>query len=398
MKLPSIEDVNISEKKVLIRTDFDVPLGENGEVLDDSKILYALPTIKYALSMKAMVIIASTLGNPGGEIKKRFSLEPVGRALSDLLDCEIFFPESCVGDAVKRIAHDMFAGSVMLLENLAFHEGEESNDPIFAQHIASNADVYVNEAFSCSNKNLSSIVTLPKLINEACFGLGFIKEIEFLDKLLLNPEKPFLFILGGNKTEKMLGLIKKLLDIINTVAIGGQLSNTFLKVVGRDIGRTAYDRASLYNAGNLFNSARIRNVGIMLPTDSVAVYRDLNKDSDSFIISTHRIPRDATIVDIGSETIDEFTAKISKARTVLWLGELGAGTDDCYLHGTLEIAKAISDTDAFTYVAGVETLKILKKAGLSGKITHRCIGEDAVIEYINNRSLPGLESIGEQSE
>lgn len=398
MKLPSIEDVNISEKKVLIRTDFDVPLGEDGKILDDSKILYALPTIKYALSMKAMVIIASTLGNPRGKINKRNSLEPVGSALSEMLDCEIFFPESCVGDAVKRIANDMFAGSVMLLENLAFHDGENSNDPMFAQRIAANVDVYVNEAFSCSNKNLSSIVTLPKLIDEACFGLGFIKEIEFLDKLLLNPEKPFLFILGGNKSEKALGLIKKLLDVVNTVAIGGQLSNTFLKVVGRDIGKTAYDRASLYNVGNIFNSARIRNVGIMLPTDSVAVYRNLNKDSDSFIISTHRIPSDATIVDIGSETIDEFTAKITKARTVLWLGELGAGTDERYAKGTLEIAKAISDADAFTYVAGVETMEILKKAGLSGKITHRCIGEDAVIEYINNRSLPGLESIGEHSE
>jgi len=398
MKLRSIEDVNISEKKVLIRTDFDVPLGENGEILDDSKILYALPTIKYALSMNAMVIIASTLGNPGGVNNKSYSLEPVGRALSVLLDCEIFFPDNCVGDAVKRIANDVVTGSVMLLENLAFHEGEESNDPIFAQKIASNADVYVNESFCCSNKNLSSIVTLPKLINQACFGLAFINEIESLNKLLLNPQKPFVFILGGNKTEKMVGLIKKLLDIINTVVIGGQLSNTFLKVVGRDIGRTEYDQASLYNVGNIFNSARLRNVGIMLPTDSVAVYGDLNKDSESFIISTHRIPRDATIIDIGSETIDEFTTKISKARTVLWLGELGAGTDDRYLHGTLEIAKAISDADAFTYVAGVETMNILKKAGLSGKITHRCMGEDAVIEYINNRSLPGLESIGEHSE
>jgi len=393
MNLVSIDEIDIKDKRVLIRVDFNTPLTKDGEVADDTRILAALPTIEYALREKARVIIASHLGRPGGKINTKLTLDPVGRKLSEILRCEIIFPKDCIGDAVRKLSGDLSPGGVMLLENLRFHKGEEENDPRFAKRLAEIADIYVNEAFSVSHRLHASVVGILDYIDTACIGLRFKKEMENLNRLIENPEHPFVAIFGGRSASEKIQIMESLLDKVDIILIGGAISNTFLKALGREVERSLVDQIALYSAAKLISSASVRDVRVVLSEDAVLIKGDLNNYSNSFVSSTGAFPKDATSVDIGPKTINDFASRISSAKTILWNGPLGVYEAEDFRKGTMEIAKAIAQSKAFSVVAGWDTVVSIKKGIFTNGNIYLSTGGKATLEFIQGKNLPGLEAL-----
>jgi len=393
MNLVSIDEIDIKDKRVLIRVDFNTPLTKDGEVADDTRILAALPTIEYALREKARVIIASHLGRPGGKINTKLTLDPVGRKLSEILRCEIIFPKDCIGDAVRKLSGDLSPGGVMLLENLRFHKGEEENDPRFAKRLAEIADIYVNEAFSVSHRLHASVVGILDYIDTACIGLRFKKEMENLNRLIENPEHPFVAIFGGRSASEKIQIMESLLDKVDIILIGGAISNTFLKALGTEVERSLVDQIALYSAAKLISSASVRDVRVVLSEDAVLIKGDLNNYSNSFVSSTGAFPKDATSVDIGPKTINDFASRISSAKTILWNGPLGVYEAEDFRKGTMEIAKAIAQSKAFSVVAGWDTVVSIKKGIFTNGNIYLSTGGKATLEFIQGKNLPGLEAL-----
>lgn len=392
-KLTSIDEIDIREKRVLVRVDFNIPLNKDREIMDDTRILAALPTIKYAIGQKARVIIASHLGRPRGKLNQKLSFEPVGRRLSEILDCEIFFPEDCVGDAVKKIATDMAPGSVMLLENLRFHRGEEENDPKFSKRLAQVADVYVNEAFSVSHRAHASVSGILDFVETACIGLRFKKEIENLSRLVNNPPRPFVAVFGGRSASEKIPVMESLLDKVDTILVGGATSNTFLQVLGKGIGRSTVDQIALYSAEKFISSATARNIRFITPQDSVLIEGDLNNYPSSFIIPTGVFPKDSIAVDIGPKTVSDFALRISRAQTVFWNGPVGIYENNDFKNGTVEVAKAIVESKAFSVAVGWDTVIAVKESGYSNGFTHLSMGGNSALALIQGKKLPALEAL-----
>lgn len=392
-KLTSINEIDIREKRVFVRADFNIPLNKDREVMDDTRIRAAVPTIKYAIEQKARVIVASHLGRPRGKLNQRLSLEPVGRRLSEILGSEIFFPEDCVGDAVKKIASDMAAGSVMLLENLRFHKGEEEDDPKFSKRLAQVADVYVNEAFSVSHRAHASVSGILDFVETACIGLQFKKEIENLSQLVNNPPRPFVAVFGGRSASEKIPVMESLLDKVDTILVGGATSNTFLQVLGKEIGRSTVDQIALYSAEKFISSAMVRNIRFITPQDAVLIKGDLNNYTTCFIIPTGVFPKDSMAVDIGPETVKDFASRISTAKTVLWNGPVGIYEEKNFRNGTMEVAKAIAKSRAFSVAAGWDTVIAVKESGSSDEFTHLSTGGNAALAFIQGKKLPALEAL-----
>jgi phosphoglycerate kinase len=393
MKLTSIDEMDIKEKRVLIRVDFNTPLTKNGEIADDTRILAALPTIEYALKEKARVIIASHLGRPGGKLNPKLTLNPVGRRLSEILNCEVIFPNDSVGDAVKKLAGDLSPGGVMLLENLRFHKGEEENDPRFAKRLSEIADIYVNEAFSVSHRLHASQVGILDYIETACIGLRFKKEMENLIRLNENPERPFVAIFGGRSASEKIPIMESLLDKVDTILIGGGISNTFQKALGKEVGKSVVDQIAIYSAAKLISSASVRDVRVVLSQDAVLIRGDLSNHSNPFIGSSGTFSKDATVVDIGPKTISDFALSISKAKTIFWNGPLGVYEAEDFRKGTMEIARSVAQSSAFSLAAGWDTVIAIKKEESSKGISYLSTGGKAALEFVQRKKLPGLEAL-----
>lgn len=392
MKIPSIAELDIADKRVLIRVDFDVPLDKDGEVLNEAKILSAIPTIRYALSQKAKVIIASGLGNPKGRYNKKYSLEAVGGVLSTMLDAEIFFPDNSIGEAVKKIGSDMLPGQVMLLENLEFQKGELDNSPEFAKRLAECADIYVNEAFALSTETKASLVSILEYFEKFCVGFQFKKEIEHLDRIK-NPARPFVAVLGGSNVKEKLQMMESMLEYVDTVLVGGVLANTFLSVLGGETGKSTIDKESFYSVKRFMSSAEIRNIRVILPEDIVAIDGDLNNYSSSFIISGGRVPENMRVVDIGPAAQADFSKRLSKAKTILWTGPVGVCESADFKKGTEFLAKCLEESETFNVIIGQDTvdmaLESIKKEG-QNFISH---GGHTALEYIMGNNLNVLEAM-----
>ena len=393
MTVPSIAEIDISGKRVFIRVDFDVPLSKDGHVLNETKILTVLPTIRYAIEQKAKVIIASSLGNGKGRVNKKLSLEPIGRVLSKMLDTEIFFPENSIGEAVRKIRTDMQPGQIMLLENLDFQRGEAANSLEFAKKLAESADIYVNEAFSVSNQVKASLSGICKFFDRVCIGFQFQKEIENLDRIR-DPERPFTAILGGSNVLDKIEIMESMLDNVDTILVGGVLANTFIKVLGGETGKSDVETAAFYSAKKLISSAEIRNIRLILPEDVVAISGNLNNYSSSFIISGGRIPKDLKIVDIGPLAQADFAKRLAKARTVLWTGPMGICENSEFKKGTEALARALAETDTFNVIIGQDTVEFaLDSKGKEGRgfMSH---GGQTALDYIRGNKLPALTAMG----
>jgi len=393
MHKKSIRDLDIKGKKVLMRVDFNVPLDDKQHITDDSRIRAALPTIKYALEYNAKLILMSHLGRPKGEVKKEFSLAPCAERLSKLLGKKVTMMKDCIGEDVRRAVSEMKDGDVMLLENLRFHKGETENDENFAREFASLGDVFVNDAFGTCHRAHASTVGVTKFLPSAC-GFLIQKEIEYFDKLIKNPDKPFALILGGAKVSDKIKVIENMLPKIDFLLIGGAMAYTFLKSRMKGIGKSKVELDKVGMADDIFNKAREQNVSIFLPEDNV-VADEISAKAKVRIVGEN-IPDEWIGLDIGPKTIKKYCSILKDAKTICWNGPVGYFELKPFRKGTAEIAKFISKLKPTTVIGGGDTAAAVNELGLGKKMSHISTGGGASLEYLEGIELPGIAALNDK--
>lgn len=392
MRLRSIESIDLKGKRVFIRVDFNVPV-KDGVVKNDKRIRAALDTINYALSRNAKVILASHLGRPKGGFEQKYSMVPVGVRLQELLNREIKVAGDCIGDGVKKLVADMKEGEVLLLENLRFHKEEEENEVNFAKELASLCDVYINDAFGTAHRAHASTEGMAHFVKEKAAGFLMLREVENLRKILLNPEKPFVTILGGAKVSDKINVINNLMKKVDTFIIGGAMAYTFLKSQGHKVGKSLVEDERLDVAKQILENARRSGVEVILPKDHI-VAKDEN--SDRMINSTIDIESDLIGYDIGPESIKYFSEAVKKAKTVFFNGPLGLFENPKFSTGTFEIVKVVASLSGVTTVAGGgDTVSAIESLKLEDKFTHISTGGGASLEFMEGKELPGIKILEE---
>lgn len=391
--LDEIEQDELLGKAVLCRVDFNVPLGEDGAILDASRIELSLPTIRRLLRAGAKVVLASHLGRPKGKPKAALSLEPVALYLRDLLDEEVIFVHDSVGDGVARIIAESAPGSVIFLENLRFHPGEEKNDPVFSKLLAKNIDVYVNDAFGAVHRSHASVDAVPKLFKKPLGGMLLKKELQAFEAMLAKPKQPFVAIIGGAKVSSKIGALIQLLKKVNAILIGGAMAYTFLRAQGENVGASLVEEDHLASAHNVLRKAHELGVAIHLPVDHV-VCRDPEASDSARTIEAGGFKADEKGYDIGPKTAQKFADVIQGARTIFWNGPLGMNEVPAFAHGTARIMHAIVNSEALSIVGGGDTIAILNQSGLINKIGFVSSGGGASLELLEGKKLPGLLALG----
>ena len=388
----TIRDIDWSDKTAVVRCDFNVPLV-NGKISDDTRIVAALPTINYLIENKAKVILLSHLGRPKGEAKKEFSLEPVAKELSRLLNKEVKFLQSdlVVDDNVKNKVLNLQDGEVALLENTRFRPEETKNIDNFSKELSSLGDIYINDAFGTSHRAHCSNVGLCKFLPSA---VGFLveKEISIMGKALSNPERPFVAILGGAKVSDKITVIENLIEKVDSIIIGGGMAFTFLKSLGYSVGKSLLEEDKIDLAKDLYEKAKSKNVNMLLPVD-VVVSKEFSNDSDFKTVTIDSIEEDYMGLDIGYKTVELFSDEIKKAKTVVWNGPMGVFEMPNFAKGTFEIAKAIAETDSISIIGGGDSASAAEKSGFKDKITHISTGGGASLEFLEGKILPGIDAI-----
>jgi len=381
----TIRDIELKGKRVLVRVDFNVPL-EEGRVADDTRIRAALPTINYLRERGAKVILVTHLGRPKG-VTETLRLDPVAKRLEEL-NIPVKKLNDCIGDDVKSVVNSMREGEVVLLENVRFYPEEEKNDPKFAEALASLADIYVNDAFGTAHRAHASTEGVARIL-PAVAGFLMEKEISFFSKVLENPERPFIAVLGGAKVSDKIGVIKNLLNKVDCLLIGGGMAYTFLKALGYEVGRSICEEDKISLAKELIALAKEKNVDFVLPMDVVIADR-FAPDANTRIVSVSQIPSDWEGLDIGPETVKTFSEKVLMAKTIVWNGPLGVFEMDAFSSGTRKVGEAIASTDALKVVGGGETAEAVEKFGLTDKMTHVSTGGGASLEFLEGKVLPGV--------
>jgi phosphoglycerate kinase len=409
MNKQTIKDIDLNGKRVFIRVDFNVPI-KDGKITDDTRIRGAIPTIKYAVEKGAKVILASHLGRPIKDKKKaeekgmpydasKYSLKPVAARLSELLGSEVKFANDCVGDEVKNLINSMESGSIVLLENLRLHAGEEANNSQFAENLSELADVYVNDAFGAAHRGHSSTEGITKFVKPAVAGLLMEKELEFLGKALNNPERPFVAILGGAKVSDKIPVIKSLIERkVDKLLIGGAMAYTFYKALGYTVGKSLVEDDMMPTALAVMKQAEEAGTELILPTDHQVV------DSYDPLNSRKTIPMTFTNtglvgLDIGVETVAIFKKALEGAKTIVWNGPMGMFEEKPFDEGTYAIAQAVADaTDAgaVSIVGGGDSVSAVNQAGLADKISHISTGGGATLEFLAGDALPGVEALNDK--
>ena len=391
MNKKTIKDINLKEKKVLVRCDFNVPMDEQRNITDNTRIVSALPTIKYLLNENCAIILCSHLGRPKGEFKEEFSLKPVAKELSRLLNKEVIMAKDVIGEDAKSKAKELKNGQIMLLENVRFHREETDNDENFAKELASMAEIYVSDAFGTVHRAHASTAGVAKFL-PAVAGLLIEKELKFLGAAVTNPERPFVAILGGAKVSDKIGVIDSLLEKVDTLIIGGGMAYTFFKAQGYEVGNSICELDKLDLAREAMQKAKEKGVKLMLPVDT-KVGKEFKEDTESKTVKYNEIPSDWEGFDIGEETIKIFEEEIRKAKTVVWNGPLGLFEFDQFAIGTNAIAKTLSQIDAVTIIGGGDSAAAVKKAGLENKMTHISTGGGSSLEFLEGKKLPGIECL-----
>ena len=390
--MKSIKDLQVAEKRVIVRCDFNVPLDNNGNIVDDFRIRQSLPTISYLSQNKAKVILISHLGRPkigflAKADKKRYSLAQVAERLAYLLSKKVFFVRDCQGRKVKEAIDKMKGGEVVLLENLRFYKGEEANDEKFAKSLASLGDIYVNDAFSVCHREHASIVSLPKLLPSAA-GFSLEKEVKILLDVIKKPKRPLVVIIGGKKLNTKIAVIKKLLEISDHLLLGGQIANAILTGKGIVVGRFLEQGELAKEVSDI----QLTNPKLHLPVDAIVGLSNLDK---GYIhkVAVGKVRSEEEIYDIGSETIRIFSDIINAGKTVLWNGPLGYVEDQRFVNGSFSIADVIIRSGAFSIVGGGDTSAFLEKYGLRERFSHVSTGGGAMLEFLVKETLPGIEAL-----
>jgi phosphoglycerate kinase len=385
----SIDDLDLTGKRVFIRVDFNVPL-QHGEVSDATRIEAAMPTIRYAMRDGGRVILASHLGRPKGKADPAYSLEPVRKVLATILNQSVPLAPDCVGPEAEALAAALQPGEVLLLENLRFHAAEEKNEEAFARALARLADVYVNDAFGTAHRAHASTVGMVPFVPERAAGFLLQRECEYLGKVLESPARPLVAILGGAKVSDKIKVIRSLLSRVDTLLVGGAMAYTFLRAQGEATGKSLVEVDQVGLAGDLMKEAVERGVALLLPLDHVVAPDAKHPDAAATV---RQIPDDQVALDIGPETVARFRTALATARTVFWNGPLGMFEVPPFDAGTVAIATAVADSQATSIVGGGDSVAAVIRSGRADDISHISTGGGASLEFVEGETLPGLAAL-----
>jgi len=395
MKKKTIKDLKENQlvgKRVLVRVDFNVPLNEELEITNDTRIKAVLPTIKYLTSHQAKVILVSHLGRPKGKVVERLRLDPVARRLSELLKQDVKKVNDCIGEEVEKITLNMQKGEIVLLENLRFHPEEEKNNPEFVRTLANLADIFVNDAFGTAHRAHASTVGVAGML-PSCAGFLMAREVEVLSNLLEDPERPFVVVLGGAKISGKIEIVQNLLDIADRILIAGGMSYTCLAALGHEVGKSLLEEYDLRVVFKMLKEAEEKGNKILLPIDLVVTIKEVSEKAANKLVRVENIPKDGIGVDLGEKSLNVFEKEIKKAKTVFWNGPVGVFEIEKYAKGTNKIAKILADLQgkAVTIIGGGDSIAAIDKANLAEKMTHISTGGGASLEFLGGKKLPGIE-------
>ena len=400
----SIRDLDLKDKHIFVRVDFNVPLSDDGrEILDDTRIRETLPTLEYALRHRAKVILASHLGRPKGKPNPKYSLRPVVDRLRMLLDhaigesVNVAFSPDCVGELATELAQQLESGQVLLLENLRFHAGEEANDPNFSKQLASLCDLYVDDAFGSAHRAHASTEGITHFAAKAAAGLLMEKELKYLGKALDAPDKPFVAILGGAKVSDKIEVIDHLLSKVDALVIGGGMAYTFLKAKGQDVGKSLVEADKLDVARDAMRKAEEKSVLLLLPVDHVLADKFAPDAKTQVFAGDGPFPAGWMGLDIGPRTIDLFSREVARAHTIVWNGPMGVFEMPAFAKGTMSLAEVVAgNAAAVTIVGGGDSVSAVKQAGVADKIKHISTGGGASLEFLEGKTLPGVAALSEK--
>ena len=394
MNKATIYDVDFTGKRALVRVDFNVPQDDDGNITDDTRISAALPTINYLLDKGAKVVLMSHLGRPKGKFDMKYTLKPVAERLSKYIGKPVVLAEDVIGDSAKACVDAMKPGDVVMLENVRFDPREEKNDPEFAKQLAQFGDIYVSDAFGAVHRAHASTAGVAAYL-PAVAGLLIKKELDVMGNALANPERPVLAILGGKKVSDKIGVIENLLDKVDVLIIGGAMAYTFFKSMGYGVGNSICELDKLDLAQEMLAKAKAKGVKLLLPVDTV-IGKEFSNDSEWKIVDSNKIPADWEGFDIGPKTRELFVAEINKAKTIIWNGPVGVSEFPIYAEGTIAVAKAVAANPGTTIIGGGDSAAAVEKFGFADKMTHVSTGGGASLEFLEGKSLPGIEALNDK--
>lgn len=394
MNKMTLEDVDVSGKKVLMRIDFNVPI-ENGKITDDNRIVQALPSITHVIQNNGLLILMSHLGRPGGSKDPEMSLKPVAGYLRTLVKTRVYFAEDCIGEAAESVIRQAKPGEIVVMENVRFHPGEKANDEVFCKQLAAHGDLFVNDAFGSSHRAHASVSGVPRLLQPAVAGFLLEKEIKYLSEAVNTPEHPFVAILGGAKVSDKIGVIENLLNKVDAILIGGGMTYTFYKAKGLPVGHSLVEEDKIDLASKLMEEAKSKGVDLVLPVDHV-VAREFKNDAEHKVVDEDEIEDGWMGVDIGPQTTIAFGNKIKNARTIIWNGPMGVFEMKNFAEGTFSVAQALVEATragATTIIGGGDSASAIKKAGAEDNISHVSTGGGASLEFLEGKELPGVAAL-----
>jgi phosphoglycerate kinase len=390
MPKKTIEDIDVKGKRVLLRVDFNVPLDLNtGAISDDSRIQASLPTIKYLIDHKSRITLCSHLGRPKGNVVENLRMAPIAQRLSQLMDVPVSTASDCIGREVESKAETLKEGDILVLENLRFYPEEEANDADFARKLANLADIYVNDAFGTAHRAHASTVGVAKYL-PAVAGFLMKKELEVMEKLLDNPERPSACLIGGAKVSDKIEILQNMLRRVDMLLVGGGMAATFLKTQGYEVGRSLIENDKLGLAKKLLQEAQEWRVPFLLPIDAV-VADEIKAGAPTIVVSIAHIPAGSHIVDIGPQSIELFYSELRKCRTIMWNGPMGIYEIPQFAQGTRSIASFLPTLNATTIIGGGSSAEVVQEMGLTDKMTHVSTGGGASLRFLEGVALPGVE-------
>lgn len=389
-----ISDLDLRDKTVFLRVDFNVPLDKNLEITSDARIKAALPTLNYLLEREAKVVVASHLGRPKGKILPQFSLKPVAERLSRHLSRAVTLAPDVIGTRVDKLKSDLLNGQILLLENLRFHSEETANDRDFARELAKEIDYYVNDAFGVCHRAHASVVAIAEFVSKAAAGFLVEKELKSLNKIIHTPEKPFVAILGGVKVSDKIPVIENLLTKADNILIGGAMAYTFFAAQGHGVGQSLVEKDKFELANQILIKAGEKGVNFQLPLDHI-VAESMDESAAVQVLDSFPLPSELMALDIGPKTVKAYSDIIRRAKTIFWNGPMGVFEIDSFARGTIQMAKAIAASESLSIIGGGDSVSAVDKAGVSEHISHISTGGGASLEYIAKESLPGIEVLSE---
>ncbi|MGD2246027.1 MAG: phosphoglycerate kinase [Candidatus Aminicenantes bacterium] len=390
-----LKDLDFKGKTVFLRVDFNVPLDDERNIRDDTRIKAALPTINFLLEQGVKLIIASHLGRPKGNFVPELSLKPAAQRLSELLSLDVTLAPDVINEEVTKLKKTLEEGQVLLLENVRFHNEETANDANFAQALAQEVDYYVNDAFGTCHRAHASVVAITQYVEKSAAGFLVKKEVDYLSKIVHSPEKPLVAILGGAKVSDKIPVIESLLKKADNILIGGAMAYTFFKAQGYDVGRSLVEEDKIELARNLLNRTEEEKRSFFLPLDHI-IAPEADAGAESQTTETFPLPSDMMALDIGPRTVEKYSEIISRSKTIFWNGPMGVFEIDQFSQGTTKIAEAVAHSESLSIIGGGDSVAAIYKSGVAEKISHISTGGGASLEFIAKETLPGIDALTEK--